>query len=157
MRNDSTALQLMYQAFQGCLRPEHFTDFQHCDECAEHDDTLLRRTPDTITCQDVGNPGWDPICFISAAGFRYYLAGLARLVFEEPTDGRSWYTAQFFWHLISDGPDNARFRACTTGQRNAVATLVGYIIETRSQQLHDECIADDAMRAWEIWSSGQDS
>jgi len=42
----------MYQAFQDCPRPEHFTNF-HCEECAEHDDTLLSRTPDTITRQDV--------------------------------------------------------------------------------------------------------
>jgi hypothetical protein len=150
--NDFAALNLMYQAFQDCPRPEHFTDFQHCEECAEHDDTLLSRTPITITRQDVGNPGWDPISFISPAGFRYYLAGLARLVVEEPVAEYDWYAAQFFWHLISDGPDNARFLACSREQRTVVANFIGYIIETRSQQLEDQCIEDDAMRAWEIWS-----
>jgi len=151
-RDDFAALKAMYQAFQDCPRPEHFTNFQHCEECADHDDTLLSRTPDTITRQDVGHPGWDPISFISPAGFRYYLAGLARLVVEETSDDEDWYAAQFFWHLVSDGPDNARFQACTPTQRTAVAQFVGYIIETRGQQLDDACIADDAMRAWEIWS-----
>lgn len=140
MTSDSAALQLMYKAFQECPRPEHFTNFQHCEECAEHDGTLLSRTVETITLQDVGNPGWDPISFISAEVFRYYLAGLARLVIEEPTDGWSWYAPQFFWHLISDGPDNARFRACTQEQQTVVANFVGYIIETRGQELDDDCL-----------------
>lgn len=81
-----------------------------------------------------------------------FLAGLARLVIEEPNAGCSWYATQFFWRLISDSPANARVLACTREQRTAAANFVGYIIETRGQQLDDECITDDAMRALEIWS-----
>lgn len=149
---DSKILELVVQAFQGCPRPEHFTDYRHCGECAEHDQTLSSRTPDSITLDELGNPGWDPICFVSPEGFRYYLPGLARLVLEEPTDRHDWYAAQFFWHLISDGPANARVNACSPTQRKAVAAFVRHILETRAEQLDRECLADDAIRAWEIWN-----
>lgn len=150
--NDSKTLESVRQAFQDCLRPAHFTDYQHCEECAEHNQTLASRTPDSITLQEVGNPGWDPICFVSPEGFRYYLPGLARLVVESPPDGHSWYAAQFFWHLISDGPSNVRVMGCSAAQRKAVAAFVRHIIETRAEQLDQECLADDAIRAWEIWN-----
>jgi hypothetical protein len=149
--DDSIALERVRTAFNECERPVHFTKFEHCEECAEHDQTLLSRTPDTITIEDVGNPAWDPICFISPEGFRYFIPGLARLVFEETPYGYSCYAAQFFWHLIHDGPSNARFNACTHEQRRAVADFVCYVIDTRAEQLDEEDITDDALKAWEIW------
>jgi hypothetical protein len=60
-------------------RPLHFTDVNHCTECAEHDATLQRVTPDTIGLAELGNPGWDPACFMSTEAFIYFLPGLARL------------------------------------------------------------------------------
>jgi hypothetical protein len=149
---DREVLEQLRQAFQNCPRPEHFTDFEHCDECAEHDRTLLSRTPDTLQIEDVGNPGWEPICFTSPAGFAYYLPGLARLVFEAPPYVCNWYGNQLFWHLISDGPGNARYLHCSPEQRQAVAAFVKHLIETRTTQIEAECVEDDAIRAHQIWS-----
>lgn len=153
--DDFIALECVRQAFSDCARPVHFTNFQHCEECAEHDQTLLSRTPDTIAVEDVGNPGWDPISFITPEGFLYYLPGLARLALEEPPDGYSWYAAQFFWKLILDGSSNVRFNACTPEQRKAVAAFVRHIIDTRPGRLDEEDLFEDAFRAWEIWSVEQ--
>jgi hypothetical protein len=154
---DSTALELVRQAFKDSPRPEYFTNFQHCEECAEHNQTLLSCTPESITLQEVGNPSWDPICFVSAEGFRYYLTGLARLVLEDSQHGIGEYAAQFFWHLISDGAANTRVKVCSAVQRRALAAFVRHIIETRAEQLDKECLADDAVRAWEIWSDDASS
>jgi hypothetical protein len=60
---DAEVLSALGVAFAGCERPEHFTDFQHCCECAEHDELLRSRDLDTLRVEDVGNPGWDPLCF----------------------------------------------------------------------------------------------
>ncbi len=54
-------------------KPEHFTNFNHCEECEEHDQTLLVADIDTIDLGDLGNPGWDPICFAFPEGKKYYL------------------------------------------------------------------------------------
>jgi hypothetical protein len=154
MPEDREMLEKLQQAFQDCPRPEHFTNFDHCEECAEHDRTLLSRTPDTLKIEDVGNPGWEPMCFTAPAGFAYYLPSLARIVFEEPPYGYCWYGNQLFWHLISDGPGNARYLHCSPEQRKAVTGFVKHLIETRAEQIEAECVEDDAIRALEIWSNG---
>jgi hypothetical protein len=38
-------------------KPEHFTNHCHCCECAEHDATLLACDVDSISLQQLGNPG----------------------------------------------------------------------------------------------------
>lgn len=150
-RQDCEALDRLTRAFSRCPRPEHFTNFDHCEECAEHDETLRSRTPETLTVEDVGNPGWDPISFISPDGFAYFLPGLARLAFEDTAI--SWqYCTQLFWHLISNGPNNARFMYCSEQQRCAVADFVAYLLEAHAAQIEADCAGDDAMRAFEIWS-----
>ena len=149
---DRDVLEQVRRAFGRYPRPEHFTNFEHCDECAEHDRTLLARTPDTLIIEDVGNPGWEPICFTSPAGFAYYLPGLARLVLEDSPYGYDWYGVQFFRHLVSDGPGNARYLQCTAEQRAVIAAFVKHLIDTRVEQIEAECVEDSAIRAHQIWS-----
>ena len=69
----------LYKCFASRMRPVHFTDYTHCEECAEHDATLRASDNDSISFQDVGNIAYSPISFISIEGFLYYLPGLARL------------------------------------------------------------------------------
>lgn len=152
---DTAALGKVRRAFEGCRRPEHFTKFEHCDECAEHDQTLLARDPDSLRIEDVGNPGWEPICHTAPEGFAYYLPGLARLVFDEPPYGYHWYGCQFLWHLIYEGPANARYQHCSPEQRKAVAELLQHLIENRAEQLEAECVVVDAIRAYQIWNGDE--
>jgi hypothetical protein len=49
-------------------KPAHFTNYRHCCECAEHDATLLAHDVHSISFQQLGNPGWDPLCFTSVKG-----------------------------------------------------------------------------------------
>ncbi len=44
-------------------KPTHFGNHQHCCECAEHDETLLAHDVDSMSLEQLGNPGWDPLCF----------------------------------------------------------------------------------------------
>src|SRR5262249_49177662 len=60
-------------------KPEHFTKYRHCCECAEHDETLLAYDVNTIGVEQLGNPGWDPLCFATSEGFLYYLPALMRI------------------------------------------------------------------------------
>lgn len=151
---DCAALGRLTQAFKACPRPEHFTNFSHCEECAEHDETLRSRTPETLSIEDVGNPGWDPICFISPSGFAYFLPGLARLSFEG--SAIDWYGNQLFRHLVSNGPNNARFVQCSQQQRRAVADFILYLVEAKTAQIEADCALGDAMRAFEIWLGKSD-
>lgn len=81
-------------------KPKHFCDYRHCEECKEHDDTLRHSTRETISLDALGNPGWDPICFINTKqGFAYYLPALARLAIGK---GNNYYLDTFLFHLNSE-------------------------------------------------------
>ena len=77
-------------------RPEHFTDYEHCEECADHDRTLLKYDNTNLPSEAVTNPGWNPICFITPAGFRYYYPRLCELAYGT---GDAFFLDSFLSHL----------------------------------------------------------
>ena len=152
MPSDADILQTIKQAFAGCRRPDHFTDYVHCEECAEHDEVLRSRDVDTLQIEDVGNPGWDPICFTSPEGFAYYLPALTRLALAEPDYAHGWYGTQLLWHLLHDGRKNRRLLACKSEQRRVIVQFLRHLVETRATLADSHCSTDDLFQALEIWS-----
>ncbi|WP_052659214.1 hypothetical protein [Pseudomonas sp. LFM046] len=150
MPTDAQILATLDAAFGDCPRPEHFTDYRHCCECAEHDETLRSRDRETLRHADVGNAGWDPLCFCSAEGIAYYLPALARFALEEPTPELDWYGWQLVFHLYYGAADNRLLLHCDAAQRQAVAALLAHLVDTRAELL--ELDVDDVLRAYEIWS-----
>lgn len=151
MPSDAEILHAVHLAFAGCSRPEHFTDFTHCEECAEHDDLLRSRDLDTLCLEDIGNPGWDPICFISPAGFAYYLPALLRLALAEPDHAHDWYGSSLFFHLCLDGKQNARLLACTPAQRRVVVEFLCHLAETRAALIDASLCTEELLQAMELW------
>lgn len=140
------------KAFLAEPRPDHFTDYTHCCECAEHDELLRARDRETLALEDVGNAGWDPICFVTAEGFRYYLPPLVRLALSQPDDRNAGpYLSQLLFHLIGDGENNRRVSCCSPTQRRAVVEFLWHAASAR------DCAAegceDDLQRAIEDWSA----
>ena len=132
-------------------KPEHFANHLHCCECAEHDQTLLSFDVDSIGLSELGNPGWDPICFASIEGKKYYLPALIRLTVETIDNPRQTYLEQLLFHLIRDGPDNDLIMACSKEQRAFVAAFLEFLIEHHTSAI-DECYADQIIRAHDIWN-----
>ena len=131
-------------------RPEHFTDYVHCCECAEHDHTLSAHSPDTITREALGHAGWDPMTFATDAGFRYYLPALIRMALTQTGD--DYYIDQFLSQVIRDGPRNSRWCACTPEERSMVLKALIALLETRAEEIEDSLDADHLMAAIDIWS-----
>jgi hypothetical protein len=135
-------------------KPEHFTNYRHCCECAEHDETLLAYDVNTIGIEQLGNPGWDPLCFASPEGFLYYLPALIRITLETMDKPQERYLDQFLFHLMRDGKDHDLVRACSVEQRVFVAEFLAYLIDQYSAEL-DECTySDDMLKAYDIWNIG---
>ncbi len=87
------------KAFGHVARPRRFIRGTClCQECLEHDRTLAAHTPATITLAELGNPGWDPVCFASDQAFAYYLPAMIRLAFEP-----DYYVDQLLFHLNMPG------------------------------------------------------
>ncbi len=154
----SAVLGAIDQAFAGVTRPDHFTDFKHYSECAEHGQTLHSKTVTTIRRDDLGNQGWDPIGFTNEHGWAYYFPALARFAMMPAIwPARDPYVVLLASHLSWDGPDNRRLRFCTPEQRRAVASLISWIAE--NEQLLD-CLPFDPRdfyhASWQSWHDGAD-
>lgn len=134
----------------GREKPEHFTDYNHCDECYEHDQTLLQWDIDTISLQQLGNPGWDPLCFCSSAGKQYYMPALIRLTLASMQS--DFYLEQLLFHLQIDGEDNDFYRSCNTEQRQFIADFLAHLVEKYSHQIEQMSCSDDLLQAHQIWS-----
>lgn len=152
MATDQEIINTVRYAFAAEPRPEHFTDHRHCCECAEHEALLASRDLDSLRVEDVNNAGWDPICFVTAAGFRYYLPALVRLAFETVTS-QDWYWPQLLFHLTYDGPQNRRVICCTAAQQQAIAAALWYVVQTQPVLIVRYGSEDDLQRALEIWSA----
>ncbi len=131
-------------------RPDNFTDFEHCCECAEHDETLQAHTPDTIGYAELGTPGWDPVCFATPEAYKYYFPAFVRLALEGSDD--TYYLDQFLFHLTYDGPRNEHWRSFTAPQRKYVENLLAHLFETKAEEIDWNFDADDLLRAIELWS-----
>jgi hypothetical protein len=129
---EAELLLAVQRAFAAVPRPEHFTDYRHCCECAEHDATLRGATPASIGLADLGNPGWDPICFVTVEAFHYYLPALARLALGR---GRDYYLDQLLFHLCWPPERIARLSAA---QRHALRRLLEHVFNTRFDELDSD-------------------
>jgi hypothetical protein len=96
-------------------KPKHFTNYYHCCECAEHDDMLLAYDVASIDVQQLGNPGWDPLCFASVTGLLYYLPALVWLTLDTIHKPQERYLDQMLFYLMRDGKDHDLVRACSLG------------------------------------------
>jgi hypothetical protein len=132
-------------------RRELLTNYRHCCACAEHDATLVAHDVDSIGVPQLGNPGWDPLCFASVDGLLYYMPALIRLTLETMEKPQKRYLDQLLFHLIYDGQDNRIVRACHPEQRAFIADFLAHLMEQYSAEI-DECLyADDMLKADDIW------
>jgi hypothetical protein len=155
---DDEVLNILRQAFASVQRPEHFTDHPGCSECAEHDETLQQRDHDSLSYDDVGSAGWNPITMCQPQAFAYWLPALARIALAPEHPQWGWYGEQLFRsELRWDGPRNWRWAYCTPEQRRGVATLIEHVIDTRAALIREYDIEHEMLEVLEIWSdAGED-
>jgi hypothetical protein len=147
---DRPVIAVIDKAFGEVERPTHFTDFAHCQECAD-DATLLARPRERLRRKDLGTSGWDPVTFTSAQGLAYLMPTLARFAFAPGGRKCGWYGDQLAWHLSCDGCANRLFQACTVVQRSAVRILVEHLVAGRSKVISENCCEREYSEALEVW------
>lgn len=154
MATDTEILARIDAAFAPAPKPAHFCDPAHCPECADHDATLRANTRESIGLAELGNPGWDPLCFASAEGLLYYAPALARLALRDtpPTSEADWYGPQLAFHLSYAGTANRLLCAASAMQRRALAALLAHLIETRAGLIDTWACADEFLEAWGLWA-----
>jgi len=131
-------------------KPVHSTQYTHCDECAEHDETLIHNDRDIIELNASGNPEWDLMCFCSAEGQMYYMPAFIRLSLETLSD--EFYLGQFLFHLEYDGENNRLLKICDDEQKAFVVTFLTYIATNFSFVIEKNCCDQTLLNVLEIWS-----
>ena len=125
---DAEVLKIVQDSFAGSERLDSFTRYWHCCECAEHNETLSQVTPETVSLWEVGQPAWDPICFVTQSAFVYFLPGLCRLALGT---GNDYYLDQFLFHLDQPG----RLDGMQGEQRQALRTFIHHLYDTRLEEI----------------------
>jgi hypothetical protein len=154
---DAELLGRIRAAFAPVARPARFTNRDHCCECAEHDDLLRSRDLDSIVVEDVGNPGYDPMCFATDEAFLYYFPALARLALAAPVAGRGWYFEQLLFHLTYEGAANRRLHAASPPQREAVLLFLRHVHTTRPGEVSQNRCDEALLAALDAWAPGPGS
>ena len=135
-------------------KPDHFTNYLHCDECEEHDQTLRSADVNSIGMSELGHPSWDPLCFCSAEGKKYYMPALIRLCIDTLYSQDS-YLEQFLFHLEGEGADNELIRACSQQQREFIAAFLEYLIHNHADAIEQhQFTTDNILRIYDIWLAG---
>ena len=151
--NDFEASKKISDAFGEMPRPEHFTNYRHCDECEEHDELLRSHNLETLSLADVENPGWNPICFVTEEGFKYWMPALARLALEpEVGPPNGWYLPQLLFHLNHKGTSNRHLAAASLQQRNAVAQFLIHIEDTRPALVNKYGVEEELKLTIDLWA-----
>ena len=141
--------------FGGNAAPENYTNRDHCPECAEHDETLRSHTPQSIGLEQLGNPGWDPICFVLPEAFKYYFPALVRLALD--SEGSNGNLDQFLFHVTYQGEDSRFFKHFSQAEREATLEVLHYIESHMGRLVHEWNLENDIKEALWLWKKLVDS
>jgi len=153
MATDADILLLIDVAFGSVERPEHFTDFNHCEECLEHDELLRARDRTSLLIEDVGNIGWQPISFCSPQGIAYFMPALARLAMQEPTYNFGWYGDTLHIHLSHGDAENSFLTYCNAEQRKSISALLDHLNTSRASLPERMTHKAEMEKAQSLWGS----
>jgi hypothetical protein len=153
MSTDAEIIETVAIAFSEVAKPQHFTNHLHCEECEEHDKTLLEHDRSSLQVDAVNNPGWDPICFCSPEGKAYYMPTLIRFALANADAGALSYWQQLLFHLEGDGPNNALIAYCSKPQRRAIAMFLEHLVESRAAAIEEFGSTDEVLRTHSYWAA----
>jgi hypothetical protein len=153
MKSDAEIIDAVNTAFLGITRPEHFTNYMHCSECLERDQTLLQHDCVTLRVEHVNNPAWDPITFCSEHGKAYFMPALVRFALLDADGIGLSYWQQLLSHLEGSGPNHALITYCTKPQQQAIAMFLEHLIDTRTEAIEKFDSSHEILRTHEYWAN----
>ncbi len=135
-------------AFADVKKPDHFTDYNHCDECREHDEALRGPTRETISREALGGSGWDPMCFVDGHGFAYYFPAMARYALAPDLWGGDPYIAQFIFHVCYEKAQNRHLKWFSPKQRKAAVSVMEQLMFRTDISDYEKQQLDRAKSDW---------
>lgn len=154
IKDKKVVLAQIESAFAKARKPRQFVDASHCEECAEHDETLSKSDRERIGLKEMGNPGWDPMCFVNVEGFKYYFPAMVRLAFDEESENE--YLSQFLFHITYEKDESRFFNQFDSEQISAVADLMRFLKFNWKKKIERQLLTkevDQGVALWERFES----
>ena len=153
------ALLAVMVEFSETLLPRAFNDFLNVDdEFREHDALLQSRDHQSLTREDLGSVGWNPVGCMNVAGWRYWLPALGRIALSTERADRGY----FMWDLLVylKNPElNPAFLSFTRHEREAVARFLKeatpFVRENLEPEVEVEYDLKPVQLQWEMFSRAE--
>jgi hypothetical protein len=153
MNNQQELIDNLYLAFNCYARPEHFTDYKHCDECLEHDQTMNSADLKTLNGSHVGTAGWSPFSFLTTEGFGYYMPRLLELSVRREKNKHGESVLSILLFHLAPSKDYDRFSGYSDVQRKVVLEALKLMLERHQSEIVEEFIQEDLESAIKYWQT----
>ncbi|MCA6059507.1 hypothetical protein HUF18_06925 [Thalassolituus sp. ST750PaO-4] len=148
----SKIISNFYSAFALRSRPDHFTKFDHCPECAEHDESLRAVELSAIGATQVGYIGYGPISFLTAEALAYCMPRFLEMVLlDGQNDQGDDFIGDFILQLVPR-ENFDRFSGYTNKERTVVLDTLDYIYESMHEVVKRNSIEKELEDAILYWS-----
>lgn len=147
-----------YRAFSSFSRPKHFTNYKHCEECAEHDETMRSCSLSELGLRQVGNVGWSPIPFLTEQAYGYVMPRLLELALTNGTNAQEEHFIFQYLLALTPEPKNRNLGYFSPEQATVVLESLYYIRGHMAEVVENECCKNDltaAIAKWEAISSNK--
>lgn len=146
-------IKALYEEFSVYERPEHFTDYKHCDECEEHNNTMKSASLDTLCSEHLGCIGYAPFSFLTEHALAYYLPRIIELasIGELNIHGEPFVLQVVLQLYPTNNYD--RFTRYTKSQCHAVYEALCYTNATQYDVLREYHYDSDMEAAIQYWKN----
>jgi hypothetical protein len=142
----------VYEAFGSFKKPQHSTNYTHCEECAEHDALLANVTRKSLSIDHIGTVAWSPVPFLVPEAMAYYFPRLAELAMLNVVNKEGDpYILQFI-NTMSSGPHNQQFVLFEKKHRQFVSALLQLIHQKHGELIRSHSWTDTLDKAILEWS-----
>lgn len=142
-----------YRAFSNFSRPEHFTNYAHCEECAEHDETMRSCSLSDIGSNQVGNPGWSPIPFLTEQAYGYVMPRLLELALNNSFNNDNDPFVFQYLLALTPSPEHRTLDYFTPEQATVILNSLYYIRDHMATVIENECCESNLVEAITLWQS----
>ena len=146
--NLTQILEALYQEFSDVEKPEHFTKFEHCEECREHNETMKSANLDTLTALHLGSFGWNPLSFLTEQGFAYFMPRLIELLLQDAKFRSGDPFAESMLFQLCPSASFDRFLSYSPQKCRAVLEALKYY---KNHSTHDRFTGEDVDKAIQYW------
>ena len=127
MNKKDEIIEEAYLKFASFKRPEHFTDYKHCKECAEFDAILQQYALGDISSNQLGTVSWSPVLFLTEDAYGYVMPRLIELSLNLELNIANELILLDWLIYISPSPENNRAKDFTKEQKLVVLYALKYI------------------------------